>query len=78
MFEWFDQTEARFVKLFAGFVLLLVLGLITVDIVFAALGWGAPEPNTAAPTVNQITASPCQPMPDGTQVCDIPPPSIPH
>lgn len=75
MFEWFDQTEARFAKLFAGFVLLLVLGLITFDIVATALGWGAP--NTAVPNAIHTPVSPCLPMPDGTQICDIPPPNIP-
>lgn len=75
MFERFDQAEARFAKLFAAFVLLLVLGLITFDIVSVALGWGVYDPRPAA---NLIPVSTCRRMPDGTQICDIPPPNIPR
>lgn len=75
MFERFDEAEARFAKLFAAFVLLLVLGLITFDIVSVALGWGI---SGGAPAANLTPVSICQSMPDGTQICDIPPPNIPR
>ncbi len=75
MFERFDEAEARFAKLFAAFVLLLVLGLITFDIVSVALGWGM---SGREPTANLTPVSTCHRMPDGTQICDIPPPNIPR
>ena len=76
LFERFDQIEARFTKLFAGFVLCLVAGLIVFDIIGAALQKNPPASPTSL--VKKAPEYPrCHTGPDGTQICDILPPRNP-
>lgn len=77
VFERFDQIEARFAKLFAGFVLCLVAGLIVFDIVGAALQENpASAPATLAKKPHEYPR--CQTRPDGTRICDMQPPRNPE
>lgn len=70
IFERFDQAEARFAKLFAAFVLLLVASLIVADLVVSA--FRDQEIETLSPATGSTTQ--CKTMPDGTRVCDFTPP----
>jgi|GEM_PF-5061709 len=72
-FERFDQIDARFAKLFAAFVLLLVVGLITADIVLGAIA-AFSKPDEVSPEIRTAPGVPCIDMPGGARICDILPP----
>ena len=69
-FEQVDQIDARFAKLFAAFVLLLVAGLIVADVVLVIIR----PPELASAAGGQPDDAGCTIMNDGTRICDMPVP----
>jgi len=77
-FERFDEIDARFAKLFAAAVLLLVVALVIADILTVAFGFRLGPQVPGGSPAGPAPASMCSVMWDGTRICDIPPPGQPN